>query len=187
MRIGFVGLSTPLFYDYRYPASIAPSDGSTSPNPILEGAFGGLLLYDELWFLCRSLCPDNMRTLSYVKFLDEMGEVPEVDPEWLPEPDKIFDRRAVDAFHNSYLDYNAVKKSANVYWDAAADNHSHALKIGDIHLNGNSWNIKNVVFDLLLAGRLSQQVELITNSFTARLLRQRHRAETESSLQSFWS
>jgi hypothetical protein len=55
-RIGYAGLSTPSFYDYRNPASLGPSDSISSPNPILEDAFGALLLYDELWFLCRSPC-----------------------------------------------------------------------------------------------------------------------------------
>ena len=91
MRIGLVGLSSPVFYDYRHPASIAPSDLSSSPNPVLEGAFGALLLYDELWFLCRSLCPENMRSISCVKFLDELGMLPEFNPDSLPEPGEMFD------------------------------------------------------------------------------------------------
>lgn len=170
-RIGYVGLSTPSFYDYAHPASLAPSDESSSPNPIIEGAFGALLLYDELWFLCRSLCPENMRPLSCVKFLDEMKYVPEVDPAWLPDPEQIFDPSAITAFRTSSADYAAVKTQANVYWDAAADNHSHGLKIGSIRLSGNSWNIRNVVFDVLLVERLPHNVELITNSFSARLFK----------------
>lgn len=170
-RIGYVGLSTPTFYDYRYPASLAPSDGSSSPNPIIEGAFGALLLYDEIWFLCRSLCPENMRTLNCVKFLDEMNQIPEVDPNWLPEPELMFDPLAIAAYQSGSADYAKVKAQANVYWDAAADNHSHGLIIGDIRLSGNSWNIKNVVFDVLLAERLPEKVELITNSFSSRLFK----------------
>src|ERR1700752_93001 len=148
-RIGYVGLSTPSFYDYRNPASHAPSDTISSPNPIVEGAFGALLLYDELWFLCRSLCPENMRALPYVKFLDEHNQIPEFDPNWLPGPDQMFDPRAVAAFQQSSAAYYEVKKRAKVYWEAAADNHPHGLMIGELRLNGNSWNIKNVVFDVL--------------------------------------
>lgn len=170
-RIGYVGLSTPSFYDYRNPASRAASDSSSSPNPILEGAFGALLLYDELWFLCRSLCPENMRSLRYVKFLDEENQVPEFDPDWLPEPDQIFDPGAVAVFQKSSAAYNEVKEQVKVYWDAAADNHTHGLKIGNLRFSGNSWNIKNVVFDVLLAERFPQKVELITNSFTSRLFK----------------
>ena len=75
-RIAFIGLSTPLFYDYRNPASKAISDLGSSPNPILDSPFGLFLLFDEIWFLCRSLCPQNMRDLPYVKFLDESGKLP---------------------------------------------------------------------------------------------------------------
>jgi len=170
-RIGYVGLSTPSFYDYRNPASRAPSDDYSSPNPIIEGAFGALLLYDELWFLCRSLCPENMRSLPYVKFLDEASQVPEVDPEWLPEPDQMFDLAAIAAFQTSSAAYNEVKQQARVNWDAAADNHTHGLNISGLLLHGSSWEIKNVVFDMLLAERLPQEVELVTNSFTSRLFK----------------
>lgn len=170
-RIGYIGLSTPSFYDYRSPAKAAPSDSWTSPNPIIEGAFGAMLLYDELWFLCRSLCPENMRSLPYVRFLDERGEVPPVDPEWLPEPSTIFQADALADFARSSAAYDTIKRQANVYWDAAADNHTHDLVVGDIHLRGNSWSVKNVIFDVLLVERLQKNVELITNSFTSRLFK----------------
>jgi len=170
-RIGFVGLSTPSFYDYGHPASRAASDTSSSPNPIIEGAFGALLLYDELWFLCRSLCPENMRSLPYVKFLDEQKQLPSFDPNWLPKPDQIFDPKALEAFRGSPDTYNEIKERAKVYWSPAPDNHTHGLRVGDLQLGGNSWSVRNVVFDVLFAERLSQKVELITNSFTARLFK----------------
>jgi hypothetical protein len=170
-RIGYIGLSAPSFYDYRTPASRAPSDGSSSPNPILEGAFGAMLLYDELWFLCRSLCPENMRSLPYVKFLDEIDSVPEINQEWLPAADQVFDTTAIAAFNESSSAYNQVKKQARVHWEGAFDNHTHGLKIGNKTLNGNSWSIKNVLFDILVVDRLGDTVELVTNSFTARLFR----------------
>jgi hypothetical protein len=170
-RIGYVGLSTPSFYDYRNPASRAPSDDVSSPNPILEGAFGSLLLYDELWFLCRSLCPENMRSLHYIKFLDELNQIPEFDPHWVPAPNEMFDVAAINAFRKSSDAYIKVKKQAKVYWNAAADNHTHNLKIGTLRLSGSSWNIKNVVFDMMFAQRLDPKVELITNSFTSCLFK----------------
>jgi hypothetical protein len=130
-----------------------------------------MLLYDELWFLCRSLCPENMRSLPYIRFLDELGQVPQFDPNWVPEPNQMFDPRAVAAFQKSSNAYHQVKEQTKVYWDAAADNHTHGLKIGNLQLSGNSWNIRNVVFDVLLAERFPEKVELITNSFTSRLFK----------------
>lgn len=31
-----------------------------------------MILYDELWFLCESLCPFNMRKLPYIKYVDKL-------------------------------------------------------------------------------------------------------------------
>ncbi|MCF7981752.1 MAG: hypothetical protein K9K86_07180 [Pseudomonadales bacterium] len=170
-RIGFVGLSTPIYYDYRYKASRSEADLSSSPNPILEGAFGALLLYDEIWFLTKSLCPDNMRHLSYVRFLNEEGKVPEVDPNWLPDGDTIFHPTSIEEFRNSSADYEMVKQGAGIYWDAAADNHTHGIKIGEAVLGGNSWSLNNVIYDILMTERLPNNVELLTNSFSTRLFR----------------
>jgi hypothetical protein len=112
-----------------------------------------------------------MRSLPYVTFLDERNQIPNFDPEWLPEPNQMFDSRAVAEFQKSSQVYEQVKEQAQVYWDAAADNHTHGLKIGDLRLGGNCWSIKNVIFDVLYAERLSQKVELITNSFTSQLFK----------------
>jgi len=170
-RIGYVGLSTPIYCDYRYKASLSEADTVSSPNPILEGAFGALLLYDEIWFLTKSLCPENMRHLSYVKFLNESGEVPEVDPEWLPKEEEVFNPSSIIEYRNSSRNYEEVKKGAGIYWDAAVDNHTHGLRIGDIILTGNSWRINNVIYDMLMVERLPTNVELITNSFSSRLFK----------------
>lgn len=70
LRRALVGFSSPVGYSYEYPAEKTPNDERSSPNPVLMGATGLFVLYDEIWFACRSLCPQNMRSLSYVKFLD---------------------------------------------------------------------------------------------------------------------
>lgn len=71
MRRAYIGLSTPIGYDYKNQATKTKADTYSSPNPILDSPFGLLLLFDELVFLTRSLCPENMRRLPYVSFLDE--------------------------------------------------------------------------------------------------------------------
>lgn len=169
-RIGYIGLSTPSFYDYKNSAPRAHGDMRSSPNPIVEGAFGSMLLYDELWFLSRSLCPANMRSLHYVRFLDEMNKVPAVDMDWLGKADEMFDPTALSAFDESSAAYGEVKENAKVYWDAAADNHTHGIQIAGQRLNGNSWDVRNVMFDAVVVARLGN-VELITNSFTSRLFK----------------
>jgi hypothetical protein len=57
--------------------------------------------------------------------LDECDQIPSFDPEWLPEPDQMFDPRAIAGFQKSSEAYEQVKEQAKVYWDAAADNHTH--------------------------------------------------------------
>lgn len=70
-RRAFIGLSSPLAYDYKPDLPrIDPRDGS-APNPVLEDAMGLLLFYDEIVFLSRHLCPVNMRSLEYVSFLTD--------------------------------------------------------------------------------------------------------------------
>lgn len=72
-RVCYVGLSSPNAFDFTNKASETKNDTiyHSSPNPFYIGGFGMLLLFDELWFLCESLCPENMRKLDYVKFIDQ--------------------------------------------------------------------------------------------------------------------
>ena len=71
MRRAFVGFSSPIGYDHRFKATETKNDRDPAPpNARLFGATGLLLLYDEIVFACESLCPENMRGLDYVKFLD---------------------------------------------------------------------------------------------------------------------
>ena len=73
-RKAFLGLSSPIAYDYKNTMDkIHPKDAS-APNPILEDAMGLLLLYDEIVFLSPHICPKNMRELPYVSFLNERAD-----------------------------------------------------------------------------------------------------------------
>ena len=65
----YIGLSTPIAYGHH--------EKSDEATPLLEAPLGLFLLYDELWFLHRDLCPQNMRELDYVHFLYE--EDPQVE------------------------------------------------------------------------------------------------------------
>lgn len=92
MRIAVIGLSTPLCYDYKNPIKNPSGDIYDTPNPILESPFGLLLLYDEVWFLNRNLCPQNMWNLPYVKFMDEEGTLPSLEgiqSKWVIDSDKM--------------------------------------------------------------------------------------------------
>ena len=63
----YVGKAVPVGWDY------AREDTVGIPNPVLESVLGLLLCYDEIWFPSREFCPEDMRDLSYIKFIDEMS------------------------------------------------------------------------------------------------------------------
>jgi hypothetical protein len=66
MKRVFVGLSGPIAFDYgKRPWR------HDMPNPLLENVTGLLLCYDEIWFLSRNLCPEDLRDLPYVKFIED--------------------------------------------------------------------------------------------------------------------
>jgi hypothetical protein len=168
-RIGYIGLSTPTFYDYANRATVAKADLSSSPNPVIEGAFGSILLYDELWFFSRSLCPENMRKLPYVKFLDEIGMAPAINPEFIPPADDFFCVQALNRYNSIRDSYEETRAKTGIYWKAAADNHTHSLEINGHHYSGNCWSAENVITDLTAISYLPKNVELITNTYTSKL------------------
>jgi len=178
-RKALVGTSSPIGYDYSTQVTKVPSDSSSSPNPILDSPFGLLLLYDEIWFFCRSLCPENMRDLKYVHFVDEELGIPtnvgsldwealeelKVSPDW---KDIVCQRKIIpgrDPFREGFGSYG-------VHWDNSIDNHTHGLNIGGIPSSGNPTEYR-LLFDLVLSNRLGlEDYELITNSYTHTMIRE---------------
>jgi len=168
-RVGYFGLSSPALYDYKTPAPRASSDQMSSPNPIIEGVFGSMLLYDELWFLCESLCPANMRGLPYVRFVDQMDANFRLDGKALSTPENAFSAEALAAYREASQLYSTIREQIGVTFPAAADNHTHGLSINGSVFSANSWRVDNVLLDLQAVKQLGHGVELILNSFTARL------------------
>lgn len=160
-RIAYIGISYPLLYDYKHMADKTENDALDTPNPIIESPLGLMIFYDEIWFLCRSICPNNMRNLPYVKFVDELY------------PDFYFegilalaDETKNSIIINTKFSYEDVEKALNVEgW--GADGHTHGLKIGDVKISASS-NETQFLFDLYVFQALHEQynqdIELITNS-----------------------
>lgn len=160
-RTAYVGISYPLLYDYKHQANRSPNDLTDSPNPIIESPLGLMILYDEIIFLCKSVCPNNMRDLPYIKFVDELY------------PSFYFDHilecvnETRDSINlNTKFSYQDIVKSMNVEgW--GADTHTHALRIGDIIVSANS-NEDKFLFDMYIFQALQEQydkdIELIANS-----------------------
>jgi len=171
-RIAYVGLSTPLFYDYANPATRTTNDVSSSPNPILDSAYGLFLLYDEIWFLCESLCPENLRKAPFVKFVDKEMDVPDLFKvkcnieAAIKENDDEFEVK-MNKQREMFQYYNEVVIEKGVKWDARPDNHSHALNICGFNVHGNSMSAENILYDLEILNSIPlENAEFITNKFT---------------------
>lgn len=176
MRVAYVGFSTPIFYDYKCRAKKAPADLISSPNPILDSPFGLLLLYDEIWFATRSLCPNNMRKLNYVKFLDEETRLPSLDGfdieviRQQTTPESIYAEKITN-FNEGVSKYEKLVKEVGIHWNAAIDNHTHNLNINNLTLYA-CPSISNILLDMSIVNYLnnSHNVEFITNYISQRFL-----------------
>lgn len=160
-RIAYIGLSYPLLYDYKHQAKRSLNDLSDSPNPIIESPLGLIILFDEILFLCKSICPNNMRDLPYVKFVDEL--YPNFYFSGILEYVKEIKNPIT---LNTELSYDDIVKSLNVEgW--RPDTHTHSLQIGDIIISANSTE-DIFLFDMYVFQALKQQyyedIELIANS-----------------------
>ena len=125
------------------------NDLQSSPNPILESPMGLLILYDEIVFLCRSLCPDNMRALPYVKYVDCV--FPDLVLSQIQEASWETGKK-LNSFLTESCSWTALRHSMNLDSDGfAVDNHSHAIRIADITTSAHYSRIiktisKGVVF-----------------------------------------
>lgn len=161
-RIAYIGLSYPLLYDYENRFELTQNDLEDDPNPIIESPLGLMILYDELWFLCESICPYNMRKLPYVKFVDRMFK------DFYFEGAKIFmDSDIIEVDYNKEMDYDTILKRMNLVGKKGFDTHTHVLKLGNIEMYANS-NVSNLNFDIYVFNALkemtSESIEFVSNS-----------------------
>jgi hypothetical protein len=171
VRIAFAGLSAPLFYDYGHQAKPGPADTSSSPNPILDSPFGAILLYDELWFLTRSLCPQNMRHLPYVRFLDEEEMLPDLTSLDVTELERLMrDTPGVEVQHARatalFADYDRILEAMGIDWGTGQDNHTHTLRVRGLETSANSASLHSILTDIAVLQELGRtDVELLANSY----------------------
>ena len=67
-RIAFLGTSYPLMYT-MIPSELESRIEDRIFYPILDNINGLVLLYDELWFSSRCLCPTKVQQLPFVHFI----------------------------------------------------------------------------------------------------------------------
>ena len=166
-RIGYIGLSYPLLYDYKNQASLSKNDLDDSPNPIIESPLGLMILYDELWFLCESICPNNMRNLPYVKFVDKM-----FSDLYYEGSDSFIEQVDLKMHRNDALSYTDIINRLNLSNQkrldiCGLDTHTHTIKIGSFVASASSSEY-NFVFDMYvftaLRERSDNSIEWIANS-----------------------
>lgn len=175
MRIAYYGLSSPVFYDYSVTHEKSKNDVVSSPNTILDSGFGSIILFDEIWFFCKSLCPFNMRNLPFVKFLDDevkahsifnLKELFKLELEKKEKELSNIDTRIKDLSKH----FNSLRSNIGINWEDKVDNHTHSLSVDGAEFAANSFKYENIIFDILTVDMIKQQkkinVELITNSFT---------------------
>lgn len=186
MRKALIGLSSPTAYFYDHEQKHFKEQWRW--NPILESPQGLITLFDELWFVTRSLCPVSLRNEKYVKFIDEDSSY----SNQLFEIFNDFSKSNFEAFLEKYfyledfIDFNSIYGSEfgrytevvqNVFGHKPSaqlpiDNHSHSLGISDFDFSGNSMRIDLFALDNVILDYLSiPNMELITNQFNNHLIK----------------
>jgi hypothetical protein len=135
-----IGVSSPIGYYY------ARESEKLRPAPILESPLSYMLLYDELWFLSRKLCPYNMEALEFVHFVDE-----DLCPEGLAKDALISTVPSEPSSFPWELWKNAVAAAIGLRWNY--DNHARPLRFGELNLLPTPGRYENLVVDRLIASR----------------------------------
>ena len=113
------------------------------------------LLYDEIWFLTRKICPHNMEDLDFVHFVDE-----DLLTACLPQDffknnnESPFGRFPWDNWKSSIVDTIGLR------WNF--DNHSRNLKFGELILLPTPGNYQNLLVDRYIATTF--EMDLAENS-----------------------
>ncbi|WP_146051336.1 hypothetical protein [Agrobacterium rosae] len=166
MKRAFVGFSSCIAYDYQNKATKAASDLQSSPNPIMYGSTGLLLLYDEIWFACRSVAPESLRSLPYVHFLDE--KYPDI---YLGEDfDKAIediDISMTEALKETDDRYNSTWSEVTEHVSRnGVDNHTHGISALGKNFGGNATQ-RNLAIDLALIDKFpGLGLEIVLNPLT---------------------
>lgn len=126
---------------------------------------GLFLLFDEIWFPCASVCPDNMRDLPYVHYLEDAR------PTIPLSPNEILDRWPPPSDGTSIFNVHPEGYGGltGLYYGRAGgvDNHTHGLTCFGTDFQGNPTS-SNMVLDLYLVDTFHElDLTLVLNESTA--------------------
>jgi hypothetical protein len=190
MRRAYIGLSSPVAYDYSNTFRVgigsdvdfepefpywAQYNALPYPTPILESPFGLLLLYDEIWFLSRALCPADMQDLPYIHFILETDYIENVYGKYVDYRSKTVSEVIANEYFNITLSCKDVvadiKGSLPINWDAQLSDLSEIFMVSGMGCFGYSGKLETLLIDLVFMSHFGiSGLELITNRFTSRML-----------------
>ncbi len=166
MKRAFVGFSSCIGFNYKNAASRTNNDQQSSPNPVLYGSMGLFVLYDEIWFACKSLCPESMRNLPYVKFLDEHVKNMPIDEGFNAFVEQMTgDFALVRQFLGNERPtiFHDVPKQ---FLGQGVDNHTHSLTVFGERFTGNADD-RHLAIDLAILEIFSaSNLEIVLNPAT---------------------
>ncbi|MCP2035481.1 hypothetical protein L1279_002492 [Planomicrobium sp. HSC-17F08] len=179
-RVAMVGLSSPVAYLYDFQRYFP--DNPWDWNPILESPQGLSVLYDEIYFLHRALCPTSMINLPFVKFIEDMDKVtvnrilPLLSLENYEGPLLNFVDTKTPLDFSSYTSHINLIFGKIPSFDNPIDNHTRMFSLENVNINANSQNPHLILKDLLILEELQKsfpylEFELITNKFTTTRLK----------------
>lgn len=151
-RLAYIGTSYPIAYDYEHTSKTDNND-YLFPNPIIESPMGLLILYDELWFLCEALCPENMRKLPYVKFVDK-----EYKDIYLGDLHKYKDNKKdflLDISEFNWKEFDNIYKSFQGY--NRLDSHGRHINVCGEILNTICNDKTNILVDMYILQILEEK------------------------------
>ncbi len=135
-----IGFSSPIAYSYEVVKK-------NMPCPILESPIAYCLLYDDIWFISRKLCPPELEKLSFVHFVNEeyfeklpFKDIPEEEKERLQGWDWKEWQRIVDLTVGNAREWRC-------------DNHSRSFNFGGIQVLPTPGSRANLFIDRYVATR----------------------------------
>jgi len=154
MKKLLIGASSPVAYSYVTERELG------RPSPVLESPVTYCLLYEEVWFLTRKLCPPELEKQNFVHFVDE-----ELSPK-LP-----FDR-VPESERNALPNWNweEWQKTIDIITGDGrkwrCDNHARGLDFGGVPILPTPGSSANLFIDRFIA--TTYGFELVENTPNAR-------------------
>jgi len=135
-----IGFSSPIAYSYKVTKN-------QMPCPILESPIAYCLLYDDIWFVSRKLCPPELEKLSFVHFVNEeyyetlpFKDIPEEEKERLEGWQWKKWQKVVDLTVGDGREW-------------LCDNHSRTVNFGGIQVLPTPGSQANLFLDRYIATR----------------------------------